>query len=190
VGAITCTTITTNNNNINAGTGTVTTGTVTAGTITTTSGDLTLNPGGSINCSFKSLTNVNQLQTNSITTSSSTDITFNGKNLTSVGNITSTGSISALSFNATSDRRVKANIVSLQSASNEYNVDNLKPVTYFNTLSHKNDVGFIAQDVEEVYPFMVDSSGEYKSLNYISIIGILVKEIQDLKKEIREMKNK
>jgi hypothetical protein len=147
--------------------------------IQTTKGNISLSPFGSIDCSSKNLTSVSSISTTTIT-SSNAEISFNNKNLTSIG------TVSATSFTATSDKRIKANIVSLPY---EFTVDDLKPVAFYNTLSNKNDVGFIAQEVEEIYPFMVNSDGEYKSLNYISIIGILVKEIQDLKKEIRQMKN-
>ena len=117
-------------------------------------------------------------------------IICSNKDISGAGNIIATGTISASSFNATSDRRIKSNIVSLHTPTinNDFTVDHLNPVTFFNTITNKNDIGFIAQEVEEVYPFMVNSDNEYKSLNYISIIGLLVKEIQDLKKEIRELK--
>jgi hypothetical protein len=155
------------------------TGTVTSSGTINANGGISTSSGNDISFNNKNLTNVGSLSTSSIT-SSGNDISFNNKNLTNVG------TVSATSFTATSDRRIKENIVSLPS---EYTIDNLKPVSFYNTLSNKNDIGFIAQDVEEVYPFMVNSGGEYKSLNYISIIGILVKEIQDLKKEIRQIKN-
>jgi hypothetical protein len=71
-----------------------------------------------------------------------------------------------------------------------FNVDVLKPVTYTNTRHGRKDVGFIAHEVQEHYPFLVngEKDGEQmQSLNYIGLIGILTKEIQDLKRRLAEM---
>jgi hypothetical protein len=104
------------------------------------------------------------------------------------GNLNVGQQVSAASFNATSDVRVKSNIVSVH-ISPEYSVDGLKPVSYFNDVIGRKDIGFIAQDVEEIYPFMVnDNADGYKSLSYTSIIGLLVKEIQILKSENQTIK--
>jgi hypothetical protein len=101
------------------------------------------------------------------------------------GNLNVGLQVSASSFNATSDARFKTDIADLLD-NPEYSVDGLRPVSYFNTILGKPDIGFIAQEVEQVYPFMVNENAEgYKSMNYISIIGILVKEIQMLKQVIR-----
>lgn len=105
------------------------------------------------------------------------DVSLNG-NL-SVGNTTS-----SVSFYATSDYRIKHNIEPLN---NTFNVDKLKPVSYTNILLNKPDVGFLAHEVQEIFSFMVNGvkDGEQtQSINYNSIIGILVKEIQDLKKQM------
>jgi hypothetical protein len=109
------------------------------------------------------------------------DVTIN-KRLIVSGTVTST------SFNATSDYRIKANVDVLN---NTYVVDYLKPVTYYNTHINKQDIGFIAHEVQEQFPFLVNGikdDTEYQTLNYTGFIGILTKEIQELKKEIKEIK--
>jgi hypothetical protein len=96
------------------------------------------------------------------------------------------GSVNATSYNATSDYRVKADVMVLDAS---FNVDVLKPVTYMNTRHGRKDVGFIAHEVQEHYPFLVngEKDGEHmQSLNYIGLIGILTKEIQDLKRRLAE----
>ncbi len=101
-------------------------------------------------------------------------------------NITATGSIQADNFNATSDYRIKTGVKPLDAS---FNVDVLKPVTYTNTRHGRQDVGFIAHEVQEHYPFLVngEKDGEQmQSLNYIGLIGILTKEIQDLKRRLAE----
>lgn len=95
------------------------------------------------------------------------------------------GAINATSFNATSDYRIKNNVYSIiEDAS--FNVDVLKPVSYFNTKLGKPDIGFIAHEVQEHYPYLVngEKDGEaMQTLNYTGIIGIIVKEVQELKKK-------
>jgi hypothetical protein len=99
------------------------------------------------------------------------------------------GTVGATTYNATSDYRIKANIISLSDTS--FSVDYLNPVTYYNTNSNKMDVGFIAHEVQQQFPFLVTGEkdgSEYQTLNYNGLIGILTKEIQDLKKEVKEIR--
>jgi len=97
------------------------------------------------------------------------------------------GVCSANSFNITSDYRAKQNVVPLLE---NRTVDALRPVEYdLNGESH--DMGFIAHEVQEHFPFLVrnEKDGEaYQSLNYTGLIAVIVKEIQELKKENRELK--
>jgi uncharacterized coiled-coil protein SlyX len=94
------------------------------------------------------------------------------------------GNVQAWSYNATSDYRIKTNVLPLDST---FNVDLLKPVYY--NLKHDDarlNIGFIAHEVQEVYPFLVSGEKDGKdtqSLNYNGLIGILTKEIQVLKKK-------
>jgi hypothetical protein len=94
------------------------------------------------------------------------------------------------SFNATSDYRIKENI---QLLNNSFNVDKLIPVTYINKIIDKQDIGVIAHEIQEVYPFLVNGekdTSSYQTVNYNGIIGILIKEVQDLKKELKIIKEK
>jgi hypothetical protein len=70
-------------------------------------------------------------------------------------------------------------------------VDNLKPVSYTNILTNKQDIGLIAHELQEYYPFLVEGEkdGEKnQSVNYIGLIGILINEIKGLKREISFIK--
>ena len=99
------------------------------------------------------------------------------------GNIRATNQINAGTFNATSDYRIKENICLLNHI---YNVDGLRPVSFYNKMTHKDDIGFIAHEVQELFPQLVNGvkdGQENQVLNYLGIIGILVKEVQDLKQE-------
>ena len=101
------------------------------------------------------------------------------------GNAIITGQVTAGSFNSTSDYRLKTNVKQIDN----YTIDNLKPVEY--DINNRHDMGFIAHELQEYYPFLVDGEkdGEkMQSINYTSLIALLVKEIQDLKTEIKELK--
>lgn len=84
-------------------------------------------------------------------------------------------------FNQSSDIRLKSNIKSIDETLNKLLL--LNPCTY--TLNsdkeQKEQIGLIAQEVEEVFPQFV-STGEdgFKSINYASMVAICIKAIQEL----------
>jgi hypothetical protein len=87
-----------------------------------------------------------------------------------------------------SDYRIKENVKVLDES---FNVDQLKPIKYYNTRSKNEEIGFLAHEVQEVFPFLVngEKDGEkIQTLNYTGLIGVLVKEIQDLKAEVKQLK--
>jgi hypothetical protein len=105
------------------------------------------------------------------------DASFNG-NLEVVGEILND-----------SDYRIKKNVTLLDET---YNVDNLKPVIYDNILTNKKNIGLIAHELAEHYPLLVngEKNGEnYQSVNYIGLIGVLINEIQQIKKKLAEQDN-
>jgi hypothetical protein len=99
--------------------------------------------------------------------------------------------LTAAAFYPTSDYRIKDNVLDLDE---EYTLDNLKPVQYDNKLTGQHDIGFIAHEVQEKYPFLVNGSKDddlqNQSLNYIGLIGLLVKETKELKKRVRSLEKK
>jgi hypothetical protein len=110
-------------------------------------------------------------------------------NISAGGTITATSTITASGYSVSSDYRIKENIVDLNE---KHIVDNLRPVTYFNKNLNKIDMGFIAHEVQEEYSFLVNGEKDgdnLQSINYISIIALLVKEIKDLKKRVNDLEN-
>jgi hypothetical protein len=102
--------------------------------------------------------------------------------------IASNGAVAASAFNATSDYRIKEDIKPINNT-----IDNLKPIQYYNKNLEKEDMGFIAHEVQEEFPFLVsgEKDGEdMQSLNYTGLIALLVKEVQDLKRENKLFKEK
>ena len=99
------------------------------------------------------------------------------------------GNVTATAFISNSDYRVKENIEPLDYT---FNVDNLKPVKYNLKSSKELSTGFIAHELQEEFPFLVHGEKDGKdiqAINYSGLISILVKEIQDLKKEVSNMKD-
>jgi hypothetical protein len=96
------------------------------------------------------------------------------------------GQVSASSFTTTSDYRIKENIIPLNNTS--YTIDPLNPVTYFNKRTAKQDIGLIAHELQEHIPILVTGEKDDKELqtvNYVGIIPILIKEIQELKTRVK-----
>ena len=132
---------------------------------------------------FWSLDNHNQIYNNSngLLIKGTTDIMGD----LHVENGTIFGTVSS-----TSDYRIKEIIEPLN---DNYTVDNLKPIKYLNKLTGKIEIGFIAHEVQQEFPYLVTGKkdGEHKqTLNYTGLIGILVHEIQQLKTEITKLKQK
>ena len=101
----------------------------------------------------------------------------------------STGTLNSNAFNAYSDYRIKDNVENIDS---RYTTENLRPVTYINKISGKQDIGLIAHELQEEYPFLVTGKKDgsnMQSVNYNGLIGILIKEIQELKNENKLMKH-
>jgi hypothetical protein len=101
------------------------------------------------------------------------------------GNIRASGQITAANFNATSDYRIKDNIYPLSSCS--FELGPLNPVTYHNTVTDRKDIGFIAHELQSHLPFLVTGEkdgDEIQTVNYNGLIGLLVHELQQLKKNI------
>jgi hypothetical protein len=91
---------------------------------------------------------------------------------------------------ATYDYRVKENPILLNET---FFVDSLKPMFYKNKLSNREDMGFLAHEVQEIFPFLVNGEKDgdsYQSVNYNGFIALLVKEIQDLKQRFSILENK
>jgi len=98
------------------------------------------------------------------------------------------GDVNATSYNAASDYRIKENVVPISDTS--YNIDNLRPVTYTNIKMERQDFGVIAHELQEQIPFLVtgEKDGEHhQSVNYNGLIGLLLNEVQQLKKRVQEL---
>ena len=151
------------------------TGSISATGLAITGGDISANPGALISYPGGS---------------TASDPTLLGLSTSGYANIGGalnvTGSVTAASFITPSDYRIKENVKSLRETA--YTIDNLNPVHYFNTLTKKDDFGFIAHELQEQYPFLVtgEKDGEKnQAVNYLALISLLTNEIQQLKQQVK-----
>ncbi len=97
------------------------------------------------------------------------------------------GNLVAGSYATSSDYRIKTNIMELDET---YNVDNLRPVKYFQTQINREKYGLIAHELQEHYPDLVigeKDGAELQRVNYTGLIAILINEIKRLKLELTKL---
>ena len=113
------------------------------------------------------------------------------------GRIDATNDIVAYS---TSDRRLKENIKPIENAlckvvgvtGNTFNWKELSEQEVKDIHGNKgNDVGVIAQEIEEILPQAVTTRDSgYKAVNYEKLVPLLIEAIKDQQKQIDELKDK
>ena len=130
---------------------------------------------GTLVTSSISVTNasITNLTVSNFSLGSNTDITC--RNLTATGNI-----------NSASDSNLKEDIEVISGA-----VESLKQINGVNFTwksSKGKSMGVIAQDVEKVFPDIVDTNDDgLKSVNYSGIIGALVEAVKELSARVEEL---
>lgn len=111
------------------------------------------------------------------------NLSNNGNNL--AGNFTATGNVTAFS-----DERLKENVQTIEGALDK--VAQMRGVTY-NYKSELNDgqrgTGVIAQEIQQVMPEVVEE-GEYLSVAYGNLVGVLIEAVKELKAELEQCKCK
>ena len=116
---------------------------------------------------------------------------YSGNVFSFYSNNNGTSSISATSYNAYSDYRIKENIKTLDET---YIVDNIRPIEY--TIGHPSDTkqfGVIAHELAEIYPHLIngekDCTEKMQTVNYVGLIPILINEIKALEEKVKELEN-
>jgi hypothetical protein len=120
------------------------------------------------------------------TATTSGTITASGISTSKLTYNPSTGAMTAVDFNSTSDISLKENIHTVGNALEI--TEQLRGVSFDWKETGRSSYGVIAQELEEVLPELV-KNGEVKSVNYNGIIGVLIEAIKELKKEIEDLKN-
>ena len=102
--------------------------------------------------------------------------------------VPSTGILSATQFNATSDKKLKKNIKTIENALDT--VQQLRGVTYTWKENDTDSMGLIAQEVEKVLPELVNQTENGKSIAYPNMVGLLIQAIKEQQEQIDELKAK
>jgi len=99
----------------------------------------------------------------------------------------SSGLLTSTDYNSSSDKRLKTNIKTVESALDK--VNSLRGVTFKWKEGGNEAIGLIAQEVQKVIPEVVtkDDSG-YLGIRYTNIIGVLVEAIKEQQDQINTLK--
>jgi len=104
------------------------------------------------------------------------------KNVYIGGKLVANGKITAAS-----DIRLKENIQTIKNPLEK--IENLRAVKYNKKDSFKNEIGFIAQELETIFPQLVKTNPDgYKSVAYGNMSAVLLECIKELENQIQEIK--
>jgi hypothetical protein len=111
---------------------------------------------------------------------------INALTITSNANSIFSGTITCENVVQVSDRRLKSDIINISNSLST--LLELEAVQY--TMNKESRLGFIAQDVYEVIPKIVNTSNTYWSIDYTQIIPLLVESIKELSAEIKSLRKR
>lgn len=114
-----------------------------------------------------------------ITKVASTKLTFTP----STGDLTASGNITS-----SSDIKLKTDLVKIENALDK--VSRLTGYVYTRKDTGQKQTGLIAQDVMSELPEAVSTSGEYLSVAYGNLMGLIVEAIKELKDEVEVLRTK
>lgn len=104
------------------------------------------------------------------------------------GNLTINGTMSATEIIETSSIRFKENVKPIEHAYET--ISKLQGVTYNWKETGKEDIGFIAEEVDKILPQLVDKNedGIVNGMNYSKLTALLVEVVKNQQKQIDELK--
>jgi hypothetical protein len=97
-------------------------------------------------------------------------------------NLDVAGTVRCQSLTQTSDTRLKENIIPINNALDKVSKLSGVSFNFTNQCSSKNnkDFGFIAQEVEPIFPELISNNVDFKSIKYQNITALLVEAIKEL----------
>lgn len=107
-------------------------------------------------------------------------LNLNNSNIVQIG----TGYMSTQQYLTISDRRLKKSIKDISSAKLQ-KLDQLKTHEFRWRNDNRLDYGFIAQEIEKIFPELVVTNPDtgYKAVQYVSLVPIMLQQVQLLKEE-------
>jgi len=141
----------------------------------------------SANVTITGLTTISASATFSSNTTFNDNVLFTNPTV-HTANITSSGTITASDFNSLSDAKYKTDVHPINDALSIVSKLEGKHFIWKNT--GKPSLGFIAQDVEEVLPQLINTQDNgSKTINYSVLVAVLVEAIKQQQKQIDELKS-
>ena len=104
-----------------------------------------------------------------------------------IGYLLVTGVTTSFDFNSTSDIRLKTNIKKIENPIEK--ILQINGVTFNWKKDNRLSVGVIAQEIESVFPELVNGE-DPKTVNYNGLIGLLIECIKEQQIEINILKDK
>jgi hypothetical protein len=98
----------------------------------------------------------------------------------------STGTLTVIDLNSTSDYNLKTNIKTVEDSLDKIN--QIRGVSFNWKDTNKPSYGVIAQEIEKVLPELVTEEN-HKTVNYNGLIGVLIEAVKDLSREVEELKD-
>ena len=86
---------------------------------------------------------------------------------------------------AFSDERLKSDIETITNALDK--VEEMRGVTF--TREGRQGTGVVAQEMQKVMPEVVHDKGEYMSVAYGNLVGVLIEAIKELEKKVEKLEN-
>jgi hypothetical protein len=107
------------------------------------------------------------------------------------GKLVVESTVTAETYTSTSSKRFKKKIKNLKNGKEI--ISKLRPVIFdWKTKDLKNDIGLIAEEVNEVIPNLVgfNNKGEVVGIDYGKLTPILIQAVKELSLEVDRLKNK
>jgi urease beta subunit len=103
---------------------------------------------------------------------------------------TSSTAVNAYNFNVASDLMLKTNVTPLASTLDKVlQLDGYR-YNWKDSENHATQIGLIAQEVEQQFPELVIQNNNFKSVNYLGMIAVLIHAMKEQQQEIENIRNK
>jgi hypothetical protein len=117
------------------------------------------------------------------------NLILNGYNIQGTGTIGITGTVTATAFYYASDRTLKTDIQNIVDCDSV--IDSLRPVSFTWIKTGQKDLGFIAQEVQDIIPTAVSANKDgILSVNYSNIVAHLTAKVKNQDSIIKDLQNK
>lgn len=105
------------------------------------------------------------------------------------GSLIADGDVTARNLSQSSDQRLKKNISTIDHGLDK--VKALRGVNYKLLRDSTDQVGLIAQEVEQIVPEVVSQDSEgMKSVNYGALVGVLIEAVKELSQKVEDLESK